>query len=108
MKDLTLISNVVSRFAAKQTKEPKEESKPLAVGDLLEVWMKRGDWWTEMRRGVKLEVKDVQGDTVRVQHRGWSEGKGWEMKIPAGQDLSGKFKLDGDDRFKRSLVVTRV
>jgi hypothetical protein len=98
VEDLTIIARVAARFA----------SDTLAKGDLLEVWMKRGDWWSEMRRGVKLEVKDVQGDTIRVQHRGWAEGKGWEMRLPVGQDLSGKFRLEGDDRFKRSLVVKKV
>jgi hypothetical protein len=95
--DLNIIARVAARFA----------SDTLAKGDLLEVWMKRGDWWTEMRRGVKLEVKDVQGDTVRVQHQGWAEGKGWEMKLAPGTK-GGKFTLEDTGKFKRSLVVKKV
>ena len=98
MEDLTIISRVSSRFVA---------SSSLTKGDLLEVVMKRGDWWTEMRRGVQLEVKEVNGDTVKVNHHGWATS-GWDMKLPPGQDLSGKFKLDGNDRFRRSLVVRKV
>ena len=97
MEDLTLIARVAARFA----------SDTLSKGDVLEVWMKRGNWWSEMRRGVHLEVKDVQGDTVTVNHYGWAVG-GWDMKLPSGQDLSGKFKLDGNDKFHRSLVVKKV
>jgi hypothetical protein len=96
VEDLTIIARVATRFA----------SDTLAKGDVLEVWMKRGDWWSEMRRGVKLEVKDVQGDTVRVQHQGWAEGKGWEMKLAEQKD--GKFILEDTGRFKRSLVVKKV
>jgi hypothetical protein len=97
VEDLTIITRVATRFA----------SDTLAKGDVLEVWMKRGDWWTEMRRGVKLEVKDVQGDTIRVQHHGWADGRGWEMKLAPGQK-DGKFTLEDTGRFKRSLVVKKV
>lgn len=97
MEDLNIIARVAARFA----------SDPLTKGDLIEVWMKRGDWWTEMRRGVKLEVKDVQGDTVRVQHQGWADGRGWEMKLAPGQK-GGKFTLEDTGKFKRSLVVKKV
>ena len=98
MEDLSIISRVSARFVAAST---------LAKGDILEVWMKRGSWWTEMRRGVHLEVKNVNGDTVTVNHYGWTTS-GWDMKLPPGQDLSGKFVLDGNDRFRRSLVVKKV
>ena len=98
MEDLTIISRVSARFVASAT---------LAKGDLLRVWMKRGDWWSEMRRGVQLEVKAVNGDDITVNHYGWATS-GWAMKLPPGQDLSGKFKLEGDARFRRSLVVEKV
>ena len=72
------------------------------------VWRRGGgDWRTEMRRGVKLEVKDVQGDTVRVQHHGWADGRGWEMKLSPGSK-DGKFTLEDTGKFKRSLVVKKV
>ena len=97
VEDLTIISRVSARFA----------SSTLAKGDLLRVWVKRGDWWTEMRRGVQLEVKAVNGDDITINHYGWATS-GWTMKLPPGQDLSGKFKLEGDARFRRSLVVDKV
>jgi len=59
-----------------------------------------------MRRGTTLEVKAVNGDEITVNHYGWAVG-GWTMKLPPGQDLSGKFKLDGNDKFNRSLVVVK-
>lgn len=96
-----LLYRVAARFVA------KEEAPPLAKGDVLVIWMKKGDWWTEIKRGVKLEVKDVQGDKIKVHHAGWANGDGWEMKLAPDQDLSGKFKLEGDARFRRALVVTR-
>lgn len=97
MQDRNIIANVAARYAF----------EVLQKGDELEVWMKRGDWWTEMRRGVKLEVKDVRGDIVTVNHYGWTT-RGWDMKLPSGSDLSGKFTLEGDKRFRRSLVVRKV
>lgn len=98
MEDLTLISRVSARYAASST---------LAKGDLLKVWIKKDDWWSEMRRGVVLEVKDVNGNDITVNHHGWATS-GWVMQLPPGQDLSGKFKLDGNDKFRRSLIVERV
>lgn len=98
---VSLLYRAAARFMA------KEEARPLAKGDTLVIWMKKGDWWTEIKRGVKLEVKDVQGDKIKVHHAGWANGSGWEMTLAPGQDLSGKFKLDGDPRFRRALVVTR-
>ena len=97
VEDLTIISRVSSRFVASST---------LAKGDILELWMKRGNWWSELRRGVHLEVKAVNGDTVTVNHYGWATS-GWTMKLPPGQNLDGKFTLEDDGKFKRSLVVTR-
>lgn len=99
-----LVVRVAYRFMAKRA---DGNAAPLAKGDTLVVWMKKGDWWSEMRRGVKLEVKAVQGDTVKVHHAGWANGDGWEMKLAPGQDLSGKFKLEGNAAFRRALVVTR-
>ena len=97
MEDLTIISRVSARFVAAST---------LSKGDMLEVWMKRGSWWTEMRRGTTLEVKEVNGDILTINHYGWATS-GWTMKLPPGQNLDGKFTLEGDGKFKRSLVVTR-
>jgi hypothetical protein len=96
--ELKIIANIASRYASESG---------LAKGDILKAWMKRGDWWSEMRRGVQLEVKDVKGDIVTVNHYGWATS-GWDMKLPAGQDLSKKFNLTGDARFRRALVVEKV
>jgi hypothetical protein len=98
VEDLSIISRVSARFIA---------ASSLAKGDILKVWTKSGDWWTEMRRGVQLEVKDVKGDTITVTHYGWAQGQ-WDMKLPPGQDTSKRFKLEGDPRFRRSLVVDKV
>jgi hypothetical protein len=98
MTGISIISKVVSKVS----------SESLRKGDILQIWMKKGDWWTEIRRGVKLEVRDVQEDTIRVHFPGWSEGPGWEMSLPPRQDLSKKFNLIGDPKFRRSLVVQKV
>jgi hypothetical protein len=97
VETLSIISRVAAHFVASST---------LAKGDLLEVWMKRGSWWTEMRRGTTLEVKDVNGDTLTINHYGWATS-GWTMKLPPGQNLDGKFTLEGVGQFKRSLVVLK-
>lgn len=52
-------------------------------------------------------MKSVNGDRVTVNHYGWAT-EGWEMKLPPGQDTSKRFKLEGDPRFRRSLVVKKV
>jgi hypothetical protein len=98
----SIISKVVSRFIQKQAEGT------LSKGDILKVWMKRGDWWSEVKRGLLLEVVEVSGETLRIAMKGMIYGGGWEMKLPPGQDLSGKFKLDGDKKFGRALVVEKV
>lgn len=98
VEDLTIISRVSARFVVAST---------LSKGDVLKIWTKSGDWWSEIRRGVQLEVKSVNGDRVTVNHYGWAT-EGWEMKLPPGQDTSKRFKLEGDPRFRRSLVVDKV
>jgi hypothetical protein len=97
-----LAVRVAYRFLARQA----DGAPSLAKGDSLVVWIKKGDWWSEMRRGAVLEVKAVQGDIVKVHHAGWANGEGWNMKLAPGQDLAGKFKLVGDS-FGRALVVMR-
>ena len=99
MMDLDLISRVAARFVA--------AASSLEKGDILEVWMKKGNWWSEIRRGVQLEVKAVQGDQISLGHRGWAEGN-FTLTLPAGQNLSGKFKLVDDGPFVRSMIVNKV
>lgn len=91
----TMVERVAARFKAAQG---------LSKGDTLEVVMKRGNWWPEMRKGVKLVVKDVQGDKLTVNERGWAQGD-FTMMLPPGQNLSDKFNLQGN--LGRTLVVRR-
>jgi len=100
MQDSTAL-RVEARYVGK-----KLASGALAKGDRLTVWMKKGPWMTEIRRGTALDVREVRGDAVDVNLSGWAQG-GWAMTLPAGQDPSAKFTLQSTKHPGKSLVVKR-
>ncbi len=82
----------------------------LQVGDHVTVWMKRGNWWSDMRRGNGFTIKRVEGDSVWL-HDGSSMGGAFEMRVKSGPDANGRIVLEatGDwlKMLKRGLVVTK-
>lgn len=102
MTDTDIAKKVAARFVS--------ASQPLQVGDHITVWMKKGNWWSEMRRGAGLTVKKVEGDSVWLSDGSTMSGA-FEMKVTGGPDAQGRIKLDatGDwlRMFKRGLVVTK-
>lgn len=78
----------------------------IKVGTILLVWMKRGDWWTEIKRGVPLIVTEVGENKVRVKEQyDIMRKEGWEMTVSPHKDPS-KLNLSANDKYGRSLVVT--
>ena len=81
-----------------------KQAQALAKGDILEVLLKRGNWWTEMRRGAKLVVRDVRGDQITLIPQGWAEG-GFTLRLSGAQD--DRLTLESD-KLRRSIVVRKV
>ena len=82
---------------------------PFKTGDELEVLQKGGDWWSEMKKGVILLVRDEKPGEIKVRDRRdvMSDSDGYWMKIEPGfKNKPGTYKLVGD-RFRRTLMVQK-
>ena len=96
----SLVARIGYYMAAAATAEPLQE------GERITVWMRKGDWWSEIRRGAIFKVTKVEGDRVWV-HDGSTMSGPLELKLTAGPDASGKLQLDDIGKFRRAIIFKR-
>lgn len=79
----------------------------LSKGDIVEVVMKHGSWFTEVKKGVLLEVGNVQGDNIIFVFRSWFSGPKIEMNEV--ETKAGKIRLQSiAGNFPRGLTVKKL
>jgi hypothetical protein len=107
-------ANVMARFLARSASEHEGADDPadtISQGDVFIVQMKHGDWWTEMRKGVKMKALESGklGEPIEVLDLTFAGFRKDGIPMTFTKLKDGKYRMtDADPSRKRALTVTRA